>query len=247
MPFPFKTLLFLILAVASQAATAQSSSDKLDLNEIEEKYWAGKDTDFKVVQNRAFEKAHRLFLNVGYGPLVNDPYSYGRMLNFSGGYFWNEMMGVEISNETGYLSDNDSTVAFRTQNAFPPNYNRFTGYQSINFIWTPIYAKMSLFDVKILHFDLALIAGLGNMTYESQIDPSQGGSKKASSLGYNFDISQQIFFHKNIAVRFDIRNKWSKQDKYRFRIGVNEAESNRSLGSSTVQDTSMLLGLNFYF
>ena len=60
-----KTILLFILA-ASQAFAQpgdnssndqQRGSDKLDIKKLEQKYWAAKDDDFSVVQNRRYVKA----------------------------------------------------------------------------------------------------------------------------------------------------------------------------------------------
>lgn len=240
-------------ALAQGAAQKDDrGSDKLDLKKLEDKYWSAKDTDFNVVQNRTYTKANKMFVSLSYGPLVNDAYSYGRMTNGSVGYYFNERFGVEVAHEVGSLKDNDSTVAFIQDNDFAPNYNQFKNYTSLNFIVVPFYAKMSFFDRKVMYFDMQFAAGIGQMNYRikkitgiapvSDVDASED----RKSTGYNFDITQQFFFHENFAVRFDIKNKWSKQEKQRYYIR-NEPEANRSLGSTTQQDTTVLLGLTVFF
>src|ERR1700731_3336923 len=58
-------------------AAGQKPDDKVDISDLENKYWAPKDTDFSVVQNRTYTKAHRFALSALIGPIVNDPYSTG--------------------------------------------------------------------------------------------------------------------------------------------------------------------------
>lgn len=245
-----------VLATQAQAQTKGSTptpteergSDKLDLKNLEDKYWSAKDSDFTVVQNRTYTKANRFFFSLGYGPLINDAYSYGRMTNFTGGYFFSERMGLEVSHETGTLTFSDSTDTFINRNQFAPDFNQFKTYTSLNFVVVPFYAKMSFWDKKILYFDIQFAAGVGQMTYEVQKVAAGIGSGSANeqktTMGYNFDVTQQLFFHENFAVRFDIKNKWSKQDKERYYISGSQE---RSLGSTTQQDTTMLLGLTVFF
>lgn len=226
-------------------------SDKLDLKKLEDKYWSAKDTDFNVVQNRTYTKANKPFVSLSYGPLVNDAYSYGRMTNVSAGYYFSERLGIEASYETGSLKDSDSTDAFINRNNFAPDYNTFKNYTSLNFIVVPFYAKMSFFDRKIMYFDMQFAFGVGQMNYSIQkvtgIVPNTVKAPEAkSTLGYNLDIAQQFFFHENFAIRFDIKNKWSKQEKHRYYIGT-DAETTRKLSDYMQQDTTMLLGLTVFF
>lgn len=243
-----------VTVTAAQAqqkqTTAQSDrgSDKLDLKKLEDKYWSAKDTDFNVVQNRTYSKAKKMFVSLSYGPLVNDAYSYGRMTNVAAGYYFSERWGLEAAYETGDVRFSDSTDIFINRNGFAPDFNQFKKYTSLNFIIVPFYAKMSFFDRKIMYFDMQFAAGVGQMTYEVQKVTGAIGSSAANetknSIGYNLDITQQLFFHENFAIRFDIKNKWSKQDKERYYLGAGQE---RSLGSTTQQDTSMLLGLTVFF
>ena len=69
----------LISSLTSLSFAQDKGGDKLDLKKLEDKYWAAKDTDFSVVQNRTYTKEGRAFLSLSYGPLMNDPYSYGRL------------------------------------------------------------------------------------------------------------------------------------------------------------------------
>jgi outer membrane beta-barrel protein len=232
----------LLLIIGASPAWSQKStsteSDRVDLKQLEETYWSAKDTDFNVVQNRTYSKAKRFFLSGTYGPLVNDPYSYARLMNLSLGYYTSERWGFEIANESGQLTNNQSTDVFINNNSFAPNFNRFQSYTSLNVIIVPFYAKMSFFDRKILYFDMQFAAGLGTLTYEQQRN-SNAKPETKSAVGFNFDITQQIFFSNNFAVRFDIKNKWSKQEQVSFQSGV-------KVKDLTNQDTSMLLGLTYF-
>ncbi len=253
-----KKLILAVLASAicfsAQAQTAEKEergSDKLDLKNLEDKYWSAKDTDFTVVQNRAYTKAKRAFVSLGYGPLVNDAYSYGRMTNLAIGYYFTERWGVEGTYETGNLKDSDSTDTFKNLNQFPPNYNRFKSYNSVNAIVVPFYAKMSFWDRKVMYFDLQFAAGIGQMTYQIQkvngvpsLGTATDASENRSTIAYNFDITQQLFFQEHFAFRFDIKNKWSNQSKERYFISGSQ---DRSLGSFSQQDTTMLLGLTIFY
>jgi len=242
------TASILIISLLSFGAMAQNTdrgSDKIDLKSLEDKYWAAKDTDFSVVQNRTYTKKERFFTSISYGPLVNDPWSYGRMTNFAVGYYFNERWGLEVAHEVGSLRDNESTdEIFRKGGS--PDRNLFENYTSLNLVVVPLYAKMSFWDRKILYFDMQFAFGLGQANVEEQKLSSSGQdvSTKKSAFGFNIDVTQQLFFHENFALRFDIKNKFTNQEKFKYRTSTSE---NPSLGKSTVNDTSILLGLTFFY
>ena len=235
----------------SNSTTAEEASsgtsDKIDLKKLEDKYWSAKDQDFAVVQNRTYVKEKRFFANLGYGILVNDAYSNGRTLNFVGGYYFSERWGVELAIEKATLSDNASVSAFINQNRFRPNYNRFNQYQSVNALFVPFYAKMSMLDRAIVYFDIQFALGLGTMNYDSVIDPSQGGDRSTSAFAYNFDFTQQLYFSKHWAFRLDLKNKWSRQNVFRYQLSTGEPEGNRGLAPISQQDTSLVFGLTYLF
>ena len=253
-----KSILAALASVICFSAQAQSAekeergSDKLDLKKLEDKYWSAKDTDFTVVQNRAYTKANRPFVSLSYGPLVNDAYSYGRMTNIAAGYYFSERWGVEATYESGNIKDNDSTDTFKNINQFPPNYNRINNYKSVNAIVVPFYAKMSFWDRKVMYFDLQFAAGIGQMSYQIQkvngvptLGTATDASENRMTMGYNFDITQQLFFQEHFALRFDIKNKWSTQSREKYFVST--PGQDRSIGTISQQDTTMLLGLTIFY
>ena len=137
-------------------------------------------------------------------------------------------------------------------NKFAPDYNQFKSYTSLNFIIVPFYAKMSFWDRKIMYFDMQFAFGVGQMSYKvRRVDgaappatPGTDSSRDEKAMGFNIDVTQQLFFAQNFAVRFDIKNKWSKQKKERYYLSAGQE---RDLGEITQQDTTMLLGLNIFF
>lgn len=247
-------LLTLLIWTSSSLSSAQNTpsrsgdrtSDRLDLKRLEDSYWAAKDTDFSVVQNRTYTKKGRFFTSLSYGPLINDPWYVGRQTGFSVGYYFNERWGVEVNHELGSLEDGESTLeVFRRNGA--PDRNKFLDYTSVNLVIVPFYAKMSFWDRKIMYFDMQFAFGVGQMNYEQQMITGALGSEtdvsqKQSAVGFNFDVTQQLFFHENFAFRLDLKNKFSQQDKRTYR-----GNNNQSLGEDLVNDTSLLFGLTIFY
>jgi outer membrane beta-barrel protein len=248
MKSPLKTLLGLATLIFTSTTWAQGAgSDKLDVQALEQKYWTAKDDDFSVVQNRAFSKKGKYFGGLHYGVAINDPYYTGSYLGASGGYFFNESWGVEGT----YKSTN-----FTKSRSFKdildlgggPKANEALSQIGVNAIWTPIYAKMSLFDKKIIHFDMGLVLGMSQFTYDSiyDRDGTAGGTtldgKKSSSVGYSIGIMQQFYFQRFLAIRVDFINSFSTQDTLVFK----DNPSTTKAGTKNISDTSLIIGLTIF-
>ncbi len=219
----------------------------MNLKLLEDKYWSAKDADFSVVQNRTFTKDSRFFITGAYGVLVNDPYSYGRVTDLTFGYYFSERWGVEISDSHGHLTPNDSVTALTQYNGLRPNYNKFVSDTSLNLIWVPFYAKMSFMNSSIVYFDMQFAAGLGNLTYEQQISPTEGPNTQESTTAYNFDFTQQLFFSNHFALRLDLKNKWSSEHLDVYQLQGSQYSARNALGTHAEQDTTLTLGITYFF
>jgi outer membrane beta-barrel protein len=239
-----KILGWILLTTVAATANAQSSdkSDKMDIKKLEEKYWSAKDTDYSVVQNRAFTKEKRFYVFGAYGIPLNDPYSTGQVYNLSIGYYFSEKWGAEISQMNAFLVDNDATDQFVREHRTVPNHNRLKSATSANFMFVPLYAKMSFLDQKIIYFDMGISLGLGSTTYEIANDT---GDKTAYGSSWNLNVFQHYFFTQHFAFRVDYRNMWTTEEKERYRVGG--ASLDRKLGNTTINDTSLMMGLTFWY
>jgi outer membrane beta-barrel protein len=236
-------ILFYFLSLSfsweNQAFSQTKDRDKVDLKQIEEQFWSAKDTDFSVVQNRAFPKQDRFFLNLSGGRLVNDPFTTSQVRRIGLGYFFSERWGVEVGQENFKSSDNESTKIFKGHNGVYPNYNFLKGYQSISLTWVPFYAKMSFLDRKILYFDMQFNMGLGVKSYSGFLQNNANPSVEKTNA-YHFDITQNIFFSKHVAFRVDLKNQWSRQNIYLSHNGDFKQKD-------PVNDTLLLMGFNFFY
>lgn len=239
-------LTFSLTAFAEPAqppASGANDSDKLDIKKLEDKYWAAKDDDFSVVQNRAFTKAGRYYLNLSSGYPINDPYSSGNVSNVSVGYFWNERWGAEVSLLNATFRDNDATEQFVKDHGTVPNHNVLSKTQSVILNYVPLYAKMSLLDRKIIYFDMGIGVGLGTTEAESQVIT---GNTSQSVSHYLVDVHQQYFFSEHFAFTIKYRNVFSVEERFRYKMNPGEPESARSLGNKSINDTLLLFGLTYW-
>jgi outer membrane beta-barrel protein len=257
-----KTLLILILAAsnafAQQAPDAtkeatksdQRGSDKLDIKKLEQKYWAAKDDDFSVVQNRRYVKANRFYLTGTVGVPFNDAYSTGTVQGLDFGYFWNERWGVEGQYLNASMTENDSTKQFQNTYKVYPDHNVLKATEFVSGVWVPLYAKMSWLDKAIIYFDMGVTLGAGNVQYA--IKKSQGDENQ-NALGVKLGVFQQIFFSEHFALRADLTNTWSNQNQAHYYTpgsvvnGQPVSFTEQSTGSKTVNDTQLLFGLTYWF
>lgn len=219
------------------ASTKKKSNEKLDISDLEKRYWAPKDTEFKVVQNRKFTKANRYQFSLAMGKVINDVFEEGSATSLSFGYFFDEKNGVEVLYESYDLSDNDVTAQVKSAGGAPEFGSEKTFY-GVKYNWIPFYGKLSVLDSNIIYFDMALSAGLGMMNYEQ--DRATAANPSASAVALIVDITQQYFFTKHFSLRVDFKNRIYNEEKINSDTGV-------SLGSSTRFSTYIMFGGTYYY
>lgn len=218
-----------------------NKSDKLDVTDIEKKYWAAKDTDFSVVQNRTYSKTGRLGLSLAYGVLVNDPYSKGNELSGSLSYYFTERYGLELNYTNIKANDSKSTEFFKNRYGAPPDHGKETGYYGAAFNWVPFYAKMSVLNSQIIYFDMAFSPGMGVTSYNAQVDT---GSVAKSSPTLAFDVTQHFFLGRHFAFRVDYKNRWFREEVLHY---TGSATRGKVTKTDTTQVSSLLFGTTFFF
>ncbi len=242
-----KTVLFCILVTANAFAqtvapekSAERGSDKLDIKKLEQKYWAAKDDDFSVVQNRKYSKAERFFLNIGAGVPINDPHEKGTVTSAQLGYFFNERWGMDVSYLKASMSNNDATDYFKSQYGVLPDHGVIDSSMMLSATYVPLYAKMSFVDKAIIYFDMGISLGVGTTDYIQRRDD---GDKKESAMSYQIGINQQIFFSEHFAIRVDFLNKFTNEKQVKYKTPLT---GTRDLGDKMINDTSLLLGITYW-
>lgn len=254
-----KTLALTLLLLGSSLAYAQtaapkaagSGSDKLDIRKLEQKYWSAKDDDFAVVQNRRYTKANRVFLSLNAGVPFNDAFSAGNLYGANLGYFFNERWGFDAEYKSANLNDNDATSLFQERYGVYPDHNVFVSSQILSATLVPFYAKMSFMDTSIIYFDMGFSLGAGMLNYK--IKKSEGDENKSAPV-IKLGVFQQIFFSEHFALRAELGNTWSNQQRYKYYstlpsgvTGAGGSTGERDLGMKMTNDTSLVLGVTYWF
>ncbi len=239
------------------ASTGSKGSDKMDLKKLEDKYWASKDDDYGVIQNRTFSKTGKFYLSAVYGPLINDPYAKARAAGGMVGYYLNEDFGIELSYLSYSSSKNETVSAYEgLQNpsfAVSPNYNLLKNNKALSITYTPFYAKMAFMNKAIMYFDMGFTLGAGLVDYEQQkVSKDSNGSNKiqsneiVSAPHVEFGIMQQLFLSQYFAFRLDIKNTFYNQKIKQSEILNTAPESSRTETSKNVNDTTITFGLTLF-
>jgi outer membrane beta-barrel protein len=218
-------------------SAAPSADEKVDVTDLEKKYWAAKDTDFSVVQNRLYSKAGRFALTGQYGYLINDQWSDGPTFSGSLGYYFSERVGVEGHLQVTNSVDNKALKNLRAQSG-TANHGKILGYQGLSLNWVPFYAKMSVLNSSIMYFDMAISPGIGVTSYEQQ---REVGNLQKNAPTFALDVSQSFFFSKYAAVRIDFKNRWFQEETVRFR------SPSTSVNTETAQTSILVFGLTLYY
>lgn len=229
---------------------AKDKSDKLDITDLEQKYWAPKDTDFTVVQNRAYTKEGKIFINGMVGPVVNETFSSGQNFGLIGNYYFSERHGVQVSYINSMLSNSKATESFKSLSSggVLPDYNTPTNFVGVSYNWVPVYAKMSVLGKKIIYFDMQFSPGIGLASFEQRYDadPTGGIDERTvskSAVAFSLDVTQYYFFTPHLAVRADLHNRWYNQD-----LLVYNSNPGKAVAKSELNNTTMfMLGITYFF
>lgn len=229
-----------------EAVGAGAGSDKLDITDLENKYWTPKDTAFTVVQNRTYTKAKRFSLLASYGKLLNDGFTDSDNITISGNYFLSERYGFEVTYNKATPKDSNVVTATRNlngnNNQLMPDHGEVTGYVGGSFNWVPFYAKMSFLESKILYFDIMFSPGAGMTQYTQKYGFGDIAGKQSVTL--SFDVAQQIFLNEHFAIRLDFRNRWFKEDVLKFKPTTDTKEK---LRTETTHNSTLQIGLTYFF
>lgn len=223
----------------SKPETATRESDKLDIKKLEQKYWSAKDDDFNVVQNRRYTKAQRYFLSGNLGIPFNDPFSTGTISSLQAGYFFNERWGLDFNYTKTSFKDNDAVDQFINRYGITPDRNSFEGGKMLSVTYVPLYAKMSFLDTSIIYFDMGVSVGVGQTDYAIK---KEEGDEHRTAFAYQWSINQQIFFSEHFAIRVDLINRYTNEQRFKYKTNATD----RDQGMKNYNDSSLMLGLTYW-
>lgn len=198
-------------------APPASPDQKVDIQDLEKKYWVPKDTEFKVVQNRTYTKAGRFALTPSYGLLLGDSYSKSSAMSLAFNYYFSERTGLELSYIGMTPINTPLTDAFVSRYGTYPNHGKVRGSFGAGFNWIPIYAKLSLLEKQIIYFDMSFTPGIYMVQYDQQVAT---GTSTQSVPAIGIDVAQHFYLNKTFAIRMDLKNRLFNEDVKEFSTGA---------------------------
>lgn len=225
-------------AKKKKSSKKAATNQKLDIENLEKRYWAPKDTEFKVVQNRKFTKAKRFNLSLAGGVLFNDSFSEGTTLMLSSTHYFNEHNGIEVRVEIPSQSPNEGAKEVQNKGG-NPDQNFEDWALGVHYNWIPFYGKISVLDEKIIYFDMAVYAGFGYVQYTQQV-ASGNVSDTIGTASFNFGVSQQFFINSSLALKLDVASRFYREERRLYQDGTSQ-------GSFNQLNTYIMFGGTYFF
>ena len=176
------------------------AAERVNVENIKQKYWArGDENELGVVQNRLYSKDKKIEFGLFGGVVASDPFLSVKNLGALLGFHFSEYLAMNIF---GYkdLADPSSALALLEKPlsegglGTTANTNKPRWYLGGEFMFSPVYGKLSVLGKAIIHYDMHLLAGLGTTATES-----------GRNLTPHVGIGQQIYLTQRISIRLDYR------------------------------------------
>lgn len=154
--------------------------------------------DIAVMQKRYMPKTGRFQMNAGFATIVNDPWNQSVGANVRAAYNLTEQWGLE--GQGFFMSTQQSTAATELLSQHRINaktsFGALSSYYGANVMWTPLYGKISLFNSRIIPFDMYFSAGGGTTNLD--------GGPAATAPTFSMGTGQIFALTRSVAFRWDI-------------------------------------------
>jgi outer membrane beta-barrel protein len=236
-------------AKASATTVPAAGGDKkVDLTDLESRYWTAKDTEFNVVQNRLYTKAHRFSITPMVGVDLSSNYTSDYNLGVALNYYFSERQGVGIEGWKTSSTEAAFATSFEQQYQASYNFNFPQGFIGAQYNWIPIYAKLSLLEKKIIYFDMSINPGIGatflsSKTFSTPVSPSNQISQ--TPITFTLDVSQQFFLSEHWALKLDVDNHFYSETTYYAGTGSGNT-AGTTVSSKFNYSAIFMLGVTFF-
>lgn len=142
----------------------QTGGEKIDIDAIRQKYLSqAEDNEIRVVQNRQHTKKGKISLGIHAGSISTDPFLSVRNLGGSLGYYFNEFWGTEFLGWKSFANGSSAldTLYQSTKPHQTTDTNKPSSFYGLQFLFSPIYGKLSVLGKLIVYYDLNLVGGAG--------------------------------------------------------------------------------------
>ena len=202
--FRFFLLLF-CLAPLSTIAGPRGPSPEQELGVLAHR-------DIAAVQKPVFSTSGKLELAAQFITIPSDPYILALQGGLIGTWYFTERLALEALVSAGNGWETSESTRLASQGVQVDSYTpRFIS--SLNVQWTPIYAKLSLLGLRIVHFDTSLTGGAGafvaRRTLYNAVEASPDADRYNHPASFNLGLNQRYYLRaggRMLAVRADVRD-----------------------------------------
>jgi len=193
------------LAQPDQLLLARRKGKKVDVDQIKRQYWRqGEDVD--VVQNRLYSKKRKMQFGLFGGSISTDPFLSVRNAGAMLGYHFSEYFSFHLLFHRDFAKDSSAAEFLRVDAGAVANTNEPVWYAGGEGAFSLIYGKLSLFGIRILYFDMMLMAGGGlTDTFTGRNFTLHGGFTQQVYLtqALSFLFQYRLMHYKEIIVDRD--------------------------------------------
>jgi outer membrane beta-barrel protein len=219
---------------APAAAVNDGGAEKVNVENIKEKYWArGDESEMGVVQNRTYSKDRKWELGVFGGAILNDPFLNVNNYGLSLGYHFSEYFAVNALMWKANATGSAALKTFEETKGGETNYNKPKSYTGGEAVGSFLYGKLSVAGKSIIYYDMHLLGGLGMTNTEN-------GTYATPHVG----VGQQVYLGKNVSLRLDYRLMYYHED---IKERVITAHLGETVGSRNNFSNVITIGASFMF
>ena len=215
----------------NKAATSEAAPATPDPQTLSDLGKLAPFSEVTVLQKRFQPKTERFQAAFGLGGITNDPWFNGLGGSLRLGYHFSETLGVEGTFTFLSNSERDSAKDLLANNAVSTSSIVATkGYLGADIIWSPIYGKMSLFNKRIIPFDMYFTGGLG----QSEVD----GATSKNLMTIHMGTGQIFALTKSWGFRWDF--SWNT-------FAAKQVDTAGKESTTQFNNLILTLGASFFF
>lgn len=183
--------------------------------------------DLAIIHPRFQPKSKRFQFSAGGNTILNDPWFNQFGISFRSGFHFNEFFALEIAansysgSSTTHAKDLATQLNVQTASLVQPK-----SYFGAHLMFTPFYGKMSLFNQRIIPFDVFITLGAGTTTLE--------GARTKEASTYHFGAGQLFAMSRQSAFRWDIA------------VNMFTAQSQLMASTTSTQNVAMTFSYSYF-
>lgn len=192
-------------------------------------------SEVSVIQRRFLPKTERFQFFIGLSAIANDPWFYGIGAAGRFGYSFTESLALELNFVGLSTSEKDAVKDLRNNNNVrTDSIISAQNYFGLDAVWSPIYGKMSLFNRRIVPFDMYFSAGAGQTGLTN--------AKASSAASFHMGTGQIFAMSKGIGLRWDL--SWNF---YNATPNPAPGSTGAAPGESQFNNLLLSVGASFFF